>query len=312
MAEELNLVIQSPEQGKFLKRIEWNRKALMDFITQVTERYQGVVFTEDQIREAKRERAQLNAMRKAISDRRIQVKNEIMEPYNIFEREVGEVVSLIDKPIKEIDAQIKGFEERQKNEKRDALERYFEEIGDGLNGCVSFERVFDKRYLNVSVSLSSAKKDIKAKVAEILGCLGKIGEVDSEYRVIVKDAYLRTLDMGAAYGEMYRLMEMKRREEAVERQSALEREKADADMEAEAKGQPTLGQCNDDEAASTPEGKEEEMAQATIAQLQPNQQPLNPPKQYKASFTVYGTKEEIMSVKQFMINHNIRFGKVEQ
>ncbi len=35
-------------------------------------------------------------------------------------------------------------------------------------------------------------------------------------------------------------------------------------------------------------------------------------KQYKASFTVFGTKEQIMAVKQYMINNNIRFGKVER
>ena len=35
-------------------------------------------------------------------------------------------------------------------------------------------------------------------------------------------------------------------------------------------------------------------------------------KQYKASFTVYGTKAEIMDLKQFMIEHKIKFGKVEK
>lgn len=35
-------------------------------------------------------------------------------------------------------------------------------------------------------------------------------------------------------------------------------------------------------------------------------------KQYKASFTVYGTKSQIMVLRQFMIDNNIRFGKVEK
>ena len=33
---------------------------------------------------------------------------------------------------------------------------------------------------------------------------------------------------------------------------------------------------------------------------------------YKASFTIRGTKAQILSVKEFMIKNNIQFGKVEK
>lgn len=35
-------------------------------------------------------------------------------------------------------------------------------------------------------------------------------------------------------------------------------------------------------------------------------------KKYKASFTVYGTRKQIMDLRQYMIDNNIKFGKVEK
>ncbi|MBR1497755.1 MAG: DUF1351 domain-containing protein [Oscillospiraceae bacterium] len=328
METELSLVIQNPEQGQFLKHIDWNREAFMELISGITERYKGIVFTEDQIKEAKAERARLNAMKKAISDRRVQVKKEVMAPYDQFEAEVKEVVALIDGPIEEIDTQIKNYEERQKTEKKDTLRKYFDEIRDGLDDAIDFERLFDKKYLNVSVSLASAKRDIKDKVDRIRLDLENIQVIEDEYRFIVRDAYLRTLDTGKAYGEMYRLKDMKRRDEerreAIARQEAAERGRAErekAEREAAAReAQQTIQPVDETE---NPPAKTSDSENTPPEQPHHDAPPADPPaedpfinrpkpKQYKASFTVYGTKDEIMSVRQYMIDRNIRFGKVEQ
>ena len=334
MERELSLVIQNPEQGQFLKHIDWNRQAFMELVSGLMEQYKGMVFTEDQIKEAKAERARLNAMKKAISDRRIQVKNEVMAPYTQFEAEVKEIVALIDKPISEIDRQIKSFEERQKSEKKDALREFFEEIARDLSGILGFEQVFEKRYLNVSVSLQNAKNDIRDHVDKIRADLKNIETIEPEYRIAVQDAYLKSFDLGMAFGEMYRMKELKRKEqerqEAIARQEAAEREM----VEQEKTGEETATK----EAANVaeqPKAEPEHNAPTPASQpvtpstpqqstmpensqsraVPPAQEPFTPqpkPKQYKASFMVYGTKEEIFSVRQFMMDHNIRFGKVEK
>ena len=331
MERELSLVIQNPEQGQFLKHIDWNRQAFMELVSGIMEQYKGVVFTEDQIKEAKAERARLNAMKKAISDRRIQVKNEVMAPYAQFESEVREVVALIDGPIAEIDRQIKEFEERQKSEKKEALRQHFEQIAEDLAGILSFEQVFDRKYLNVSVALANAKRDIQDRVESIRLDLKEIESIEPEYRFTVQDAYLKSFDLGKAFGEMYRLKELKRREqerqEAIAKQKAAERERggqekaaraANAGMTPESTQQPRPQEPEESKPASRPiappqMGTKTENSYPQAAP--PAQDPFinqPKPKQYKASFMVYGTKEEILSVRQFMIDHKIRFGKVEK
>lgn len=118
MADELSLVIENPHEGEFLKHIDWNKEEFMELVASITEQYEGLTYTEDQMKAAKADRAKLNAMKKAISDRRIQVKKAVMEPYTKFEAEVAEVTALIEKPISMIDGQIKEYEDRTKRRRK--------------------------------------------------------------------------------------------------------------------------------------------------------------------------------------------------
>lgn len=320
---QLAFVIQNPEQGEFLKRIDWNKEEFMELVSSIMEQYRGLVFTEDQMREAKEERARLNAMKKAISDKRIQIKKELMAPYDAFEAEVKEVVALIDQPIAEIDSQIKAYEDSQREAKKAELRKHFDGITEDLGGILDFERVFDKRYLNTTVSLAKAKLEISDKVERVRMDLKTIEALEPEYQIVVKDAYLRTLDAGKAFGEMYRLKELKAREqERLKREAAAKKQAESVAEQPETVTEtpfrvskeprtvidvPVTEQTPAEGASQPPTSPGQDFPKAqdpfTIQQK---------PKRYKASFTVYGTRDEIMAVRQFMIDHKIQFGKAEQ
>ena len=76
--DELQLVIKSPEQGSFLRHIEWNKEEFEARIDEILAGYEGLTYTEEQSAEAKTDKATLNAIKKAVSDRRIQIKKAIM------------------------------------------------------------------------------------------------------------------------------------------------------------------------------------------------------------------------------------------
>lgn len=332
MADELSLVIKNPNEGEFLKHIEWNKEQFMELVASMTEQYEGVTYTDEQIKIAKSDRATLNAMKKAISDRRIQVKKAVMEPYTKFETEVAEVVALIDKPIAMIDSQIKEYDERVKNEKKQALKEYFEEIAADLEGVLTFDRVFDQRYLNATVSLSKAKTDIKDKVERVNTDLNTLDSLDAEYRMFARDVYVRTLDMSQAMAEISRLQELKKQEEERSRQQeeaarkAAEAEAAEnASETAESVPEPKKNEQIPEESVTKPDENVSNEAESVIKTEESESPaasidvpdtsvavPEKDTKQYKASFTVYGTKAEIMGLKQYMIEHKIKFGKVEK
>lgn len=358
--EELSLVIDNPSEGRFLQEISWNKEEFMDVVASITEQYEGLTYTEDQMKAAKSDRAKLNAMKKAISDRRIEIKKAVMAPYDKFEAEVKEVVALIEKPISMIDGQIKEYEEKLKNEKKQALNDYFTEIAAEYD-FLTFEKIFDQKYLNASVSLNKAKEDIKSKVERIATDIRSIENFTSEkYRMSAMDIYRKTLDVNAALAEDKRLNDLdrkaeeerNRREEEERRREAEERARAEEELrrqqEAEKKEweEPAVEQTDVTESfenvigtpknVSEPQENVSETAQS-VSKSQENVPETSEPqseigkainsierqafeqavapeneKQYKASFTIYGTKDQIMAVKQFMIDNNIRFGKVER
>ena len=324
---ELSLVISSPEQGQFLKHIDWNKAEFMELVQGAMERYEGVTFTEDQVKEAKEERARLNALKKAISDKRIQIKKEVMAPYTQFEAEVSEVTALIDKPIAEIDRQIKAFEERQKEEKKEALRQHFLGITGDLSETLTFEQVFDKRYLNATVTLAKARKDISDKVERVRADMKTVESVEDEYRPIVRDVYRKTLDISKAMGEMYRLKDLKRQEEEWKAAEAAAKEEAERREEEQRIAQAREAAKRAARQAAEPERQEQPEPQSATEHSPNSAAPaaspvasasapsapfINPPKekQYKASFTVYGTRDQIMSVRQYMLDNGIRFEKV--
>lgn len=156
--EELSLVISQPDEGKFLQKIGWNKEQIMNAVAEITKQYTGLTYTEEQMQDAKKDRATLNAMRKDISDRRIQVKKALMAPYEAFEAEVKEVVTMIYEPIAMIDEQLLAYEEKVKEDKKQELISYFKENIGELEDVLTFDMIFNPKWLNKTASLKSCKE----------------------------------------------------------------------------------------------------------------------------------------------------------
>lgn len=345
MAEELSLVISNPNEGEFLQKIDWNKEEFMELVASITEQYTGMVYSEDQMKEAKADRAKLNSMKKAISDRRIEVKNAIMAPYTQFEREVKEVVNLIEEPIALIDSQIKDFEERQKAEKRKNLAAYFEEVAAELEGVLTFDMIFEQKWLNASMSLKKAKDEVAVRIEQIKTDLRSIETFcEEKHRPQLKDYYMRCLNITSTMAEYSRLKEIERREaerqereaERIEREAEATRLKAEQEVSVikteESVIEPVENVSKPAESVSeTPESVSNPPETASIPTegvQKPDEDVVAPPagdtavtdpfvpqentKLCKASFTVYGTRSQIMALKKYMTDNNIRFGKVEK
>lgn len=128
MSEELSLVIKNQQAIAGIRHIDWNKDELIERVRAVTAKYKGLVYTDDDITNARTDRAELNAIKNSISDSRIQVKKFVMAPYDQFEAEVAEVTNLIIEAVKPIDEAIKTHDENQKADKKKQLVSYFDSI----------------------------------------------------------------------------------------------------------------------------------------------------------------------------------------
>lgn len=85
---------QNMQMEIYEKRIgdlQWNFDELNKALDQRLEIYKSLVYSADQITEAKKDRAALNSLNKQINDRRIELKKEFCEPYDIFAAQVKQL-----------------------------------------------------------------------------------------------------------------------------------------------------------------------------------------------------------------------------
>lgn len=309
MSEELGLVIKNRQVIAEDVHIDWNKDELIERVRTTTEKYKGRVYTEDDITNARVDRAELNSIKNAISDSRIQVKKLVMAPYDKFEVEVAEVTNLILEAVKPIDEAIKTHDEAQKADKKKQLITYFNSIIGDLAESVTFERVFDPKMLNASASMKKAKEGIADGVQQIRANIDTINTVVSEpYRSFAVANYLQTMKLAGSMKLAQRMEQEDRRKAEL----AAEAENANAAAPAlaptveppkpAAPVQPTP-QPNSFVAAA------EKAAADTPA---PASAPVeSPEKLYVMSFRAIGTKEQLMALRQYMKDNHIKYGKVE-
>ena len=325
----------NPTEEGFLKKIQWNKEELEEAIRAKIAAYQNVVYTEDSMKQAKADRAELNKLVKAIEDRRKKVKEIVNAPYATFEAEVKEVLKLIQEPAGMIDRQIKEMEKKQQDEKREAIkEVYTAEIGD-LGEILPFERIFDSRYLNASYRLNTAKAEVKEKIERVRRDLETIDSMNSKYMLNAKDVYIKTLDLSAALAENKRLIDLEEKLEAEKRRKAEEEERRKAEAERreqealrkqqemaeraaaeEASRRPKEAEAQKERESEIPaveeanESRAEIPEQIKVAKDVEEQAEVPKEKRYRIKFAAVGTRKQLEALVQYMNENGIEYGRI--
>lgn len=92
------------------EKILFNYEELKRELTEKVSHYETLVYTDDQIKEAKADKAALNKLKKALNDERIRREREYMAPFADFKTKINEIIGIIDKPIAVIDTQVRGLQ----------------------------------------------------------------------------------------------------------------------------------------------------------------------------------------------------------
>lgn len=202
----IEIKVNTPEES-FLKSIDFNHEEVKQELEIVLEKYQGLVFTDETMKEAKNTRSHLNSLKTKFEEVRKNMKRKCLEPYSIFEEKMKELNVLIDKPILAIDTQIKAFDEKKKQEKLTEIKAYWNDTAKDILDLVSFEKIFNDKWLNATTSIKSIQEEINKLVDDVKVSLNTISSLHTEYELQVKDKYLETLNLPVALAENTRLKE---------------------------------------------------------------------------------------------------------
>lgn len=288
----MELKIISPLEGDFVKEIQWNNQELKAEIAEKMRDYTGLVFTEDTIKEAKKDRAALNKLKTAFDDERKRIKKQCMAPYDQFESQVKELIALIDEPIRLIDAQIKEVEEQKKAQKRKDIEELFGNIG--FQFFVTLDKIWDDKWLNSTVSLRKIEEQMKSRMYQIgeeIVAIQKLPEFSFE----AMEVYKKTMDLNKAIQEGQRLADIQKRKAAYEEEQRRR-------MEAE-----------NSRPVSTAQEEKETVISGTNTETMGSDHAV-PDQQERIlclDFRVWGIREQILALRNYMQENHLKFGKVE-
>lgn len=242
--------------------------------------------TEESKTVVKEARSKLNKIKTALEEKRKAVKSAVLTPYEEFEVVYNELVK--DKLVK-ADATLKikidNIEIVQKAEKDKELREFYDEYIKKYN-LEDLEIPFDCMGLNVT--LSASMKSLKEKIVEFCDKIAndlKLIELE-EYKDEIMLEFKNLLNFASAkmkVVERHKQLElMKQREEELARKK--------------------------EEEAKIVEKVEEVVEPEIIAPVEVETTTLaDTEEQYVITFTVHGTKEQIMKLKQFLNEEGLRY-----
>lgn len=207
--------------------IKFNYEELKQELTEKVSMYETMVYTDDQIKEAKSDKANLNKLKKALNDERIRREKEYMKPFNEFKAQINEIIAIIDKPAAVIDKQVKAYDEKKRQDKMEAIKKLYDESEHPE--WLELERIFNERWLLASVSMRQVQDGIEGWLNEVNTNLDILANLP-EFSFEATEVYKSTLDVQKALNEGKRLAEMIKRKQEQERlqKEAEERTKAEA------------------------------------------------------------------------------------
>jgi hypothetical protein len=200
--------------------IETNLNELEAYVNESLQKYHGLVYTDDQIKDAKTDRRNLNNLGKAINDWRIRQEREFNEPFAAVKAQCNRVVGQIKEVSGEIDSQVKAYEQSKKEQKKQQIAAYWDEIK--LHD-IPLEKIFDERWLNTTFSEKDWKAALNQRKERITADLASFANyADARMCEFMITEYMKTLDVQTCLDRWNEQVEAERRaEEAKARAEAI-------------------------------------------------------------------------------------------
>ena len=305
----MELMIYSPAENERLPEIQWNFEEIKKYAAEKAAWYQNIAYTDADTKEMKSDKAEINKFINALEDARKQKKKEYMAPYEVFEGQVKEALLPLRKTVALITEKIDEVEEQYREARKAKMEEfYYKYVGD-LQPLVPFRKTIKEEFYKRAFTDKKLEQAYSCFFERLREDMKGLDQLPEKFRDKALLKYMEEFSLSAALQEgkrleeMDKIMEERRRKQEEERQARMAEESRRLEAAArEAQKQQEMA------AKQEPMRKEEpkaEMPQVPQAPQKPQEEILH------MDFRVWGTREQIMGLRQYLIDNQIKFGKVE-
>ena len=209
--------------------IHWNFEELKTALAAEMKKYEGIVYDDDSIADAKRDIAYLRKLRTSVEDRRKEVKEKCLEPYKKeMDPQAKELVAIIDKPILELGGQVKAYEEEQKRQKKKEILNYMDEKFAELPEAIASKlkiKIYDSKWENKTTGKKIWQSVVDTAVANTKGDLSVLDGVEEDFLEEAKKVYGVNLVLSEA---LCKVQELRRQKEMILERERQKREREEA------------------------------------------------------------------------------------
>ena len=177
-------------------KIQCDTEGLAKYVESQIQKYDGLVFQESEIKDAKQTMADLNKIKTLIEDRRKDIKKEITQPYTEFETKIKPIVKRIDEVRGKIKTQVDEYEQRIADEKKKRICDWWKENG---KQNIPIEKIWNEQWLNKGTTDKQWQADLKQRKERITADLAMIVSLGDQDKInFLLTDYIQTLDITAS------------------------------------------------------------------------------------------------------------------
>lgn len=241
----------------------------------------------------RKDRATLNKLVTAFENQRKEVKAFYQAPYQKFETQVKEVLGPVRDAIKVIDDGLAEIERQYRVDKTNKMREIYEaKVGD-LRAILPFEKTIKENWYKKAIKDKNLEQGYIDLFKRTRSDMDALDALPDRFRDKAVMKYMENYSLSEALTEGKRL-------EMLEAALEERRKKAEEAKAAQIKQQEEVPGPTVEKTAKVA------VSAQVIALVQKKAAPV-----VSLDFRVYGTKEQLMKLRQYMIDNQIKFGKVE-
>lgn len=173
-----------------------NFQELKHALEQQLDIYKNLVYSADSIKTAKKDKADLNKLKKAIDDKRKEIKKVYMQPYTEVEAQAKELIALIDEPLALISGFIEREEAEEKETRRKDVAAYFYQnaaaLGDLAESIFANPAFYDPKWDNKSTTVKAYQASVVEKINATAIDISTIRATGGKHTAALLERYFQT------------------------------------------------------------------------------------------------------------------------
>ena len=169
--------------------------------------YSALVYSDENIKDAKNDRTTLNKVKKVIDDARKAYRARCLAPYEALEPQIKELVDMVERHRLLIDDTIKNYEHRQKEEKEREIRSYYDRKSTVLGELADrlYPLLFDKKWTNASTARAKYEEGILEAINRAASDLEIIRGLGSPFVDTLVTLYCETLSVEQVFAKQEEL-----------------------------------------------------------------------------------------------------------